>query len=233
MRSIIIDSNDIINKNLHFLETYFISHNHEAIVKVPKKSIRTLFYNKKPNNRNNLKQLTFFPLNKQIPLMTSSIKNQTKIKGASFYDLFFDKNQSTPFYQTENNNYHLNSTTFSSKQNSSISKTKTQSIYGIEKTREQKNIGNFSLYKSNVNNRNKFGNFSKNMNNGLSTDYHNLAISKLYKSQKQFNFKEPLTNNIYKNLNTLYQEFITNVIYIIFKIIINIFIGHNSKIFIN
>ena len=214
MRSMVIDSNNRINNNLNFLEMYFNHQNHDAVVQMPKKSIKTLFYNIKPNNRNNLKQLNFFPLNKQMPLPTLQIKNQPKIKGTSFYDLFFDKNQSIPFYQNETNSYLLRSTTFSSKQNLNMNKTRTQTPYSFEEMKEQKNVGNYSLYKSNIINGNHFNISNGNMNNSLRNNYNSLTATKLYKTQKNINYQEP----IYKDLNTLYQEFIKNVIYIIFII---------------
>ena len=95
-----------------------------------------------------------------------------------------------------------------------MNKTRTQTPYSFEEMKEQKNVGNYSLYKSNIINGNHFNISNGNMNNSLRNNYNSLTATKLYKTQKNINYQEP----IYKDLNTLYQEFIKNVIYIIFII---------------
>ena len=134
--------------------------------------------------------------------------------------MFFDKNQSVPYYQTENYNKNVNGGIFSSKQNLSLNKTRAQTLYSIEEMRESKKVGSYSSYKSNIINKDKFNINNSKVTNGLSTNYNSLTT----KSIKEFSSPDPLTNNTYKDINTLYTEFITNVIYIKFIILIIIFL---------
>ena len=80
MRPVLINHNNRINNNLHYLEMYFSYHNHDSVVQMPKKTMKTLFYNIKPNNRNNLKQLNFYSLNMPKPKTTLPINKQIKKK---------------------------------------------------------------------------------------------------------------------------------------------------------
>ena len=173
MRSMFIDSHNNPPKSIQSLELFFGS-NKESIVQTPQKSMKTLFYNKKPNNFNNLKRFN------NLFLDDGNIETQPRLKAPQKFpinDLFFDKNIPVP--------YSLDNDVFNSSKNNITPIKKDISNLDLEKSINQKSA------KSNISS-------TKNHNKLIFSSDSIPAIS---------------TANT-KNLDSLYKEFISNVIII-------------------
>ena len=178
----------ILEKNLNILAN-------ESIVKTPYPTIKSLFYNTKPINRNNLKKLELI---KNENDLNGKINNLKKINRVNIESIIH--NSKTSEFLSSDNPYHFN---------------KPKIIYCIQDYQNQ----NSSSTLFTVNGKNN-GRISNNLKKNLDEISNNIKNNTLNKSANRLPVMESkkvskMSNEISiqktVNLNDLYNEFIENV----------------------
>lgn len=202
----------------------------ESMVKKPYPSIKTLFYNKMPKNRKNLKKLKSNMATHNIHNNKDRLKNYlSKYKTPSIQSII-NNSKTSEFLSLDHpiNKYRAN--IFPSQTISNInSSSRINTLNNNNGINHSINNGNniMKIKSQEINHsmsiQEKMPNFSNNNKMKNSTNYNVLKIKKISKMSNADNINksndEPILNKKEVDLNDLYKEYIDNVSNIIFIIL--------------